>query len=334
MDQPIFIAVDSGKHSTKVIGKRGGSIVSLSFLTKVKEAENVNMDMWKKGSHVKHVKMDGIEYLIGDVCGIEILDFTLTKQTNVHKMCIYTAIAAIMQELASNETEVEINLAVNMPALIYKNEQRKNELKTFISNDGEPISLELNNKRLTFRISFILVLPEGLGPVYRQTNEFGNERCVVMDIGSLNTTFIEFDHLIPQYNKMTSSELGISFLKAKVAEVLGTKYGTIISDNVSEQALRNQYLYMYGEKKEKSHELIKREMEVHMKEIINFARSRKITLENDKVIVVGGGSLILRNTIAHFLPHALCSNDPIWETAKTFLHILEVKWDAKKKLQC
>ncbi|RAK23051.1 hypothetical protein B0I26_1012 [Anoxybacillus vitaminiphilus] len=154
-----------------------------------------------------------------------------------------------------------------------------------------------------------------------------------MDIGSLNTTFIAFDHLIPQYNKTTSSELGISFLRAKVAEVLGTKYGTIISDSASEQALRNQYLYMYGEKKEESHELIKREMTAHVKAIINFARSRKISLESEKVIVVGGGSLLLRATIAHFLPHALLSNDPIWETVKTFLYILEVKWNAKKKLQ-
>jgi len=71
--------------------------------------------------------MDGIEYLIGDVCGIEMLDFTLTKQTNVHKMCIYTAIVAIMQELASNETEVEVNLAVNMSVLIHK---RTNNRKT------------------------------------------------------------------------------------------------------------------------------------------------------------------------------------------------------------
>lgn len=30
MDQPIFIAVDSGKHSIRVIGKRGESIVSLT----------------------------------------------------------------------------------------------------------------------------------------------------------------------------------------------------------------------------------------------------------------------------------------------------------------
>ncbi|THD14656.1 hypothetical protein CI793_14505 [Anoxybacillus ayderensis] len=80
-----------------------------------------------KGLHVKHIKMDGIEYLIGDVCGIEMLDFTLTKQTNVHKMCIYTAIVAIMQELASNETEVEVNLAVNMSVLIHK---RTNNRKT------------------------------------------------------------------------------------------------------------------------------------------------------------------------------------------------------------
>ena len=114
----------------------------------------------------------------------------------------------------------------------------------------------------------------------------------MVDIGSLNINYLEFNHLVPQYDKMITTDHGVNILRSKLADTLTSKYGTTISDSDVEQLFKDKYLYLNGEKQEDSKEIIERLIADHVKEIFNHARSRKLTFNNTEMIFVGGGALV------------------------------------------
>lgn len=98
--------------------------------------------------------------------------------------------------------------------------------------------MSVNGKPFTFRIQSILLLPEGLGNVYQNMDEYRDKRLLIVDIGSLNVNYLELSNLVPQYDKMAVSTLGINILRGEIAETLSSKYGTMITDEVVEQIFK------------------------------------------------------------------------------------------------
>jgi len=323
MHNRFLIAIDSGKHSTKAIMKDEEGLQRVKFRTLVEEAENFGADM---SPNTDHVEFQGKTYLIGEMLDESKMDYRLTKHNQTHQICIYLAITKLLQRSKRSIAFADICLATNIPLSLYKNDRQKQAYQEFIQNGGEPICLKVNGKAFVFRINQIFVLPEGIGPVYSEINEFRHKRSLVIDIGSLNVNFQEFTNLIPLFQQMVTGDLGINLLRSKISDALTTKYGTTVSDLDVERLLRgDKYLYLNGEKQEDSKEIVEKHIGSHVKEIFNHARSRKISFNNMEVHFVGGGSLLLRDDIQKEYPAAIIHSDAVYANVLSFLKILEAK---------
>jgi len=322
MHNRFLIAIDSGKHSTKAIMKDEEGLQRVKFRTLVEEVENFGADM---SPNSDHVEFQGKTYLIGEMLDESKMDYRLTKHNQTHQICIYLAIAKLLQKSKRSIAFANICLATNIPLSLYKNDRQKQAYQDFIQNGGEPICMKVNGKAFVFRIHQIFVLPEGIGPVYSNINEFRHKRSLIIDIGSLNVNYQEFTNLIPSFQQMITADLGVNLLRSRIADMLSSKYGTTISDNDVERLFRDKYLYLNGEKQEDSKEIIDGLIANHVKEIFNHARSRKISFNNTEVHLVGGGSLLLKDFILKEYPTAVIHTDAQFSNVLSFLQILEAK---------
>jgi len=322
MHNRFLIAIDSGKNTTKGVMKEEGTLLRIKFRTKVEAVSDFGAEI---APNSFLVEFEGKSFLIGEMVGEDRTNFDLTKHTKEHLLCIYLAITQLLLKSRQSKGIADISLAINIPLSLYKNEKHKNAYFDFIRNGSQAIYIKVNGKSFVFRINQLLLLPEGIGPIYSDINQYRNKRALVVDIGSLNINYLEFNHLVPQYDKMITTDHGVNILRSKLADTLTSKYGTTISDNDVEQLFRDKCLYLNGEKQEDSKEIIEGLIANHVKEIFNHARSRKLTFNNTEMIFVGGGSLLLRDYILMQFPAALIHSDPQFANVLSFLKILEAK---------
>jgi plasmid segregation protein ParM len=257
------------------------------------------------------------------------MDFNLSKQSDAHRICIYLAVAQLLQKSKRNIVLSKISLAVNIPVSLYKNEKLKMEFGEFIRNNGETINIIVNNKPFLFRIEHIHLLPEGVGPIYCNLNLFREKRVLIFDIGSLNVNIQEFNNLIPMYDRMLTADLGVNILRSKIADKLSTHYGITVTDADVEAIYLDKYLVINGEKMEESKQIVEQLMGNHVKDILNYARSRKASFSNCEILFVGGGSLLLKDQISAEYSAAVIPLDPQLANVLSFLTILEAKHHGK-----
>lgn len=207
MNNKFLISIDSGKAYTKgVIRNEEGIIKKILFPTKVAE---INGDLGMEISSNSYlVEYDSKTYLIGDMLSEDQSNYDFTKQTNEHLICIYLAITKLLEKTKQPHTLARIDLAVNIPLSLYKNEVKKKEFEEFIRNDGKVIGIAINQVPYSFSINSILLLPEAMGPIYQNMNEYRKNRVLIIDVGSLNTSILEFNKLVPQFDRMVVQHIG------------------------------------------------------------------------------------------------------------------------------
>ncbi|MBS5913108.1 MAG: ParM/StbA family protein [Paenibacillus macerans] len=325
MHNQFLIAVDSGKSTTKAAMKEE-AIHKIKFQTKVEEIVDNGAEI-TPGSY--SVEFEGKSYLVGNMLDESKMDFNLSKKSNAHRICIYLAIAELLQNSKRSAVLSKIVLAVNIPISLYKNEKLKTEFGEYIRNNGETINIVVNNKPFLYRIENLYLLPEGVGPVYSNLNLYRQKRVLIFDIGSLNVNIQEFNNLIPVYDRMLTADLGVNILRSKIADKLSTRYGVAISDADAEAIYRDKYLIINGEKMEESKKIVQQLMESHVKDIFNFARSRKISFANSEIVLVGGGSLLLKEQLIKECPTVAVTNEAQYSNVLSFLTILEAKHRGK-----
>lgn len=325
MHNTFLIAVDSGKSTTKAVMKEE-IIHKVKFQTKVEEISDNGAEIVPGSYSVEFGKKS---FIVGNMLDENKLDFNLSKQSDAHRICIYLAIAQLLQKSKRNTVLSKITLGVNIPVSLYKNEKLKTEFGEYIRNNGETINITVNSKPFLFRIENIHLFPEGIGPIYSNLNLYREKRILVFDIGSLNVNIQEFNNLIPLYDRMLTADLGVNILRSKIADKLSTRYGIAVSDADVEAIYRDKYLIVNGEKMEGSKQIVNQLMENHVKEIFNFARSRKVSFANTEIILVGGGSLLLKEHLIKEYPAAAVSNDAQISNVLSFLTILEAKYHEK-----
>ncbi|MGR6129121.1 ParM/StbA family protein [Paenibacillus sp. SER-28] len=321
MHNTFLIAVDSGKSTTKGI-MREGAIQKIKFQTKIEEVSNLGAEL-TPGSF--HVDFEGKCYLVGNMLDESKMDYNLSKRTDTHRICIYLAIAQLLKRSKQNIVLSKITLAINISISLYKNEKQKSEFSEFLRNNGETINIIVNNKSFLFRIEHIHLLPEGIGPIYCDLNLYRKKRVVIFDIGLLNVNIQEFNNLIPAFNKMITADLGVNILRSKVADKLSTQFGMTVTDADVEAIYRDKYLIINGKKMEESKQIVDQLLANHVKEIFNFALSRKVSFSNTEIIFVCGGSLLLKEYLIKEFPTAAFPEDAQMSNALSFLTILEAK---------
>lgn len=319
----LAIAVDSGKHTTKSVYSVNGNVYKMLFRTKVQEVTDLGVDI-TPNSHL--LKFEGKTYLIGDMVAESKTNYDITKHSIEHLLCIYLSITKSIEkiELRSGEL-INIRLAVNVPINIYKNATLKENYKQFILNRQRVITLQVDRKEYMFRIETVILLPEGTGPIYSRISEFKSNRSLIIDIGGLNINYCNFNGLVPLLDTLVISNNGINMLRSKIAEKLTSRYGLAVTDEDVEQILQDGYLITNGRKQEDSKEIIESLITQHVSELFNYAKSRGLSFNNNKVVFCGGGSLLLKEEILKQYPAAVIEADSQFSNVMSFYKVLEVK---------
>lgn len=324
----ILVAVDTGKHSTKALINLGQRIERIIFRTKIQKVNNLGVDI-TPNSYL--VDFNGKSYLVGNMVSENQSDYNISKSSINHQLSIYVAIAKLIEKADVMKFGLpNVHLGINLPINIYKNNTLKIQYQNMIQNNGQIITLKVNNIAYCFRITNIILLPEAVGSTYYRPSEFRDTKATVIDIGSLNTTYCTFKNLIPELDSMVVANSGISILRAKLAETLKAKYGVYVDDNDTEEILKDKCLYINGDKVEESTGIINELINTHVLEIFNFAKSRNITFNNSKLVFVGGGSALLHDYLLSHYPSAIIEDNSQLSNVTSYLKVLEIKYNGKK----
>lgn len=319
MNNNILIAVDAGKSSCKSVTKIQGKIERNQFRTKVQEVENLGIDI---PPNTFQVGFNNKVYLVGGAVSEEKVKYDISKKSIEHLISIYLSIAKFVEKTGVNT----ISLAVGTPLNIYKNKKLKEEYEQYIKGNGI-VTININGRLIYFKISRVFCLPEGTGPIYTDIDKYKNSKTTIVDIGGLNVNYCVFNDLVPQYEQMIVNNLGGNILRSKIAEKLSAEYGIYVSDSDIDEVIKDGYLYINGEVQFKSKTLIQDLMKNHIQDIINYGKSRGLTLfnANGAVVFSGGGSLLLKHIIKELYPSAIIVDDAQFANVLSFLTILEVK---------
>lgn len=330
MHNKFFIAVDSGKSYTKAVLRNENAVIERTkFRTKVMEYNGSGEDLIMR--HTDVIEFEGKRHLVGDAISEDYVNFDLTKQTDEHLICIYLAITKLLDRSNLYTAMAKVNLAVNIPLNIYKNEQKKKEFEAFIQNNKKVIGIEVNGKPYSFILENVIALPEALGPIFYQIDDFRNKRVLVIDIGSLNTSILECNNLVPAYDRMLVSNLGINILRSSLSERLSSFYAISFTNDDAEQILREQSIKINGAEQKEASVIIHNAFDEHVKHIINYAKGRKISFANSEILIIGGGSILLKEYLSKYFPNAHYFPETQFANTLSYLKILEVKYGVQRK---
>lgn len=163
------------------------------------------------------------------------------------------------------------------------------------------------------------IIPQPLGTffhaLFTENGSVKNEALVqskigVVDIGFFTVDMITVEAMELVERQMKSIETGVSFLHESVKKDLENKYEIQISLNKIEEAIRNKFIKIYGEKIDISNIISKRITEFSH-EI--FAQVRSIwgsCSDLDQIIFSGGGAFFLQNFIKDFARNASIIDNP------------------------
>jgi plasmid segregation protein ParM len=328
MNKNILLAVDTGKHSTKSITQINGVIVKDIFRTKVQQINNLGAELTNNSYSIE---FGGKSYLIGDMLSEDKCDYNISKASVNHLLCIYLAIAKIVDKSGAMAFGVpNIYLALNVPINIYKNNTLKQDYQNLIQRNGEIITMKVNGRPYVFKINLILPLPEAVASIYSNIAEFRDKKATIIDCGSLNTSYCTFNSLVPLLETMVIANSGINVLRSTIAERLTTFCGALVSNDDTEEILKNGYLYVDGVKVEESKTIVEGLIREHVLEIFNYAKSRGISFNNTTVLFNGGGTILLKSYILEIYPNAIFEKDPQYANVLSYFSVLEIKYNGKK----
>ena len=139
MHNRFLIAIDSGKHSTKAIMKEEGDLQRVKLRTLVEEVQDFGADI---PQNTDLLEFQGKSYLIGEMLDESKMDYRLTKHNLTHQICIYLAIAKMLQKSKRSIAFANINLAINIPLSLYKNERQKTDTRNLSKMAGNRFALK------------------------------------------------------------------------------------------------------------------------------------------------------------------------------------------------
>ncbi len=324
----ILIAIDTGKHSTKSISKINGVIGKDIFRTKVQQINNLGVELTNNSYNVE---FGGKSYLIGEMLSEDKCDYTISKSSINHQLCVYLSICKMIDKSNVMDFGVpNVYLSLNVPINIYKNNTLKQEYQNFIQKNGGLITIKVNGRSFAFKINLVLALPEATASIYSNIDYFRNKKATIIDCGSLNTSYCTFNKLVPLLESMVIANSGINVLRSTIAEALTTSSGILVSNDDTEQILQDGYLFIDGVKIIESKAIIENLIRNHVLEIFNYAKSRNISFNNTELIFTGGGTLLLKKYILEIYPDATFEIDPQYANVLSYFTILEIKYNGKK----
>jgi plasmid segregation protein ParM len=149
----MYIALDSGKHTTKATTlKKDGTEKCLVFRTKMEETSRNEA---QGQSYI--VAYNGKNYLIGEQA--EVNSAKSSKAEVLHRICTYTALHQIAN------TGDELVVAIGCPLATYENPESRKAYKDFMFPDKE-IDIKVGDTTKHLKVLSVIVLPESSGVIH------------------------------------------------------------------------------------------------------------------------------------------------------------------------
>lgn len=339
MTKEYILSVDSGKFLTKAVlleenDEHSKVIVdTFSIRTSIEETEETQTPIKNRAI----LTLNGVSTLMGAEDGLVTLE--RTKKSEEHKRSTYLA----MSQLVPNNSH--INLAIGTPITVHRQAEKLKEYQCFMLNldlDLEKeieypvkIEFEINEVPYTYFINRLVTFAESSG--YLIVNEESHEDddlIGVVDIGGFNVNisiYTKEDLYNPESgwtidlgSRTTTLDKGTHFLYAEIKKELAKEFSEL-PDQIIHLAAQKGVYGKSPEVQERSSKIISRVKEKFLKGIKTDLQKHNWEFEQTSIILVGGGSLLLKEAIENDpdLKHGLVSQNAQWENAIGFAYAMD-----------
>ena len=278
---------DSGKSMTKLTLQTGEGNIRVSFPTTFEETDT------KTKTDLNHeVYYQGTRYLVGEPNKkLNRINRTVrSKEQEVHKVCLLTALCLAIKEAEKDEDSKQIKvhdvtLTVNMP---FDDFLDKNQRDSIVKYYQSPKMVDMTVDGEKFNL-MLKVLPyyEGLGAVLLKADEIKDKRVVSVDFGSLNVNYLTIDKLKPVVAECGSLDFGCGRLLTSIKKLFSSKgIKNINADSEILRALSGDNEYISREVIEEANKLI----ETHVESIYSELFDLEVDVDNIQIIASGGAA--------------------------------------------
>lgn len=294
-----FVAVDAGKSDTKIGTYDGKKTNIYGFVTKIGEGYFED-DALERNTFIAEI--NGNVYKIGQGADTE-AELETSKQTEIHKMCVLSAIAMC----CSDDEEDEVSVAIGVPISTYYSVPMRNEYREYmLTEEAYEIKLKMRSdgpiKTKRFKVVNKLVYPEGSGGLFVDgAIEYADNTVGVLDLGWLNNNLSVYRSGEPDKPMTKTNELGGSRLVRGLAAELSSHYTRIDARSVTEiLALPSEFRCLDSEDetiRESSNRFIHDYILRYVKEIKRDMDEKGWPLDYMKLIAIGGSSLMIESEL-------------------------------------
>ncbi|WP_053983826.1 ParM/StbA family protein [Niameybacter massiliensis] len=303
------IAIDAGKHATKGLGASGEKTL---FRTKSTQLTS-SLDIEATGNSNKVIYEEDT-YIIGDQG--EQVDYSLEKNTLLHKLAIYTAAYRL-------GCKGEIAAVIGCPTNIYLS---KDNRKAFQENIKEqPKKFVVDGKYQNIQFTRVLIMPESSGVVYTNKELFVGKRVGVIDLGGRNMNFGIYDNLIPQPSSMMTTNQGSMQIEAMIKRKFEAMYKRGLTSRDIEDIISNGGIKYQGKIEPESQKALSEIYKGYVQEVVADLK-KEFPLDLMDIVVTGGTSLLVKEALKEVIPHVQTVEETQWTNVAGFLEIGKVKF--------
>ena len=311
------IAVDSGKYMTKAIMAVNKADSSKDKLLSFRTSVASHFKDIGSSSDEYTVTFDGETYDVG-VVKAKMTDSSSSKNTEVHKICIYTAIARLL-----GRDDMNVSVAIGCPLDIFIN---VNEKEKYIKNMlplNKVIEIKINGTVIRFKVVEANVYPESAGVIYLNMRQYHDKIVNIIDIGGLNVNGCQYDHLRPVKSTLFTANLGGNTLVEDLRDYLAATTGedrSTLWDNQLEYWIKNNEIPNF----EEGNRVISNLKMDKANAILAACKDKQWNLRFSTAIFTGGTSELLKEELkkAFGLTYLAFYADPVFSNAKGFLKMI------------
>ncbi len=330
-----YIAVDSGKFATKVAeyDKETKKIRKFSIRTKVADGD-FRDDAIEQQTVI--VEIDEEVHKVGNGARGNGASLDTDKKTDMHRLCILTALATV----ASSKEKDEIDVAIGLPAKEWANVSKRVDYKDYMLPEGD-ISIKIKTSssapvvEKTFTIRNRYVFPESIGALFMDETISGispTSITGVIDVGNLNLNATLWQGVELIQDKSTTADLGGAMLIQEIAQEIQTNIvpcDELIAANLlktyqsSDSAPLSENLS--AEQNEACRDLIHKILKEHSEKIKRCCRARDWSLDLTKIVAIGGTSKDIENELNETFGNITVLPDPTYCNALGYLRMMCAK---------
>lgn len=319
-EEVIVAAMDTGKRWSKCgIYDSEGEIVRLQTST------SVESDKGQMGNIYK-VRYEGKDYVVGSTDNVHLSENSRneSKLTLEHKISTLTGLALLLDEAGYDHHGETICLGINVPVTEFKDRSTRPLYEKFYEGEHQ---IKVGAYDYSFEIKAVYPLYEGYGTLHRFYEKCEDQQDVlIINFGSLNTTFVYFEDMAVKTNWTDSFDNGCNLLISRIQSKVSSRYRNV---NLTEKQIQR----IVDGNKIQMNRLMKIDktiipyiqtiIEDELKVILTRIRDYQVPFDTSYIICTGGGALLYKKPLEKEFKSKgydfLISDDPVFDDVEGFL---------------